>query len=81
MRSKVFLGPLVSLALSIGVVGLARANDESATKTESETIAVAGQSGTQTEATADDSLTWLGITLYGKIDVGVAYQTHGAPLN
>lgn len=26
-------------------------------------------------------LTWYGITLYGVIDVGYAYQTHGSPLN
>ena len=29
----------------------------------------------------DDSLTWHGITLYGAIDTGVAYQTHGTPLS
>jgi predicted porin len=29
----------------------------------------------------DDSLTWHGITLYGAIDMGLAYQTHGAPLS
>jgi predicted porin len=29
----------------------------------------------------DGSLTWHGITLYGGIDMGVAYQTHGAPLS
>ena len=29
--------------------------------------------------TGDDSLTWHGITLYGVIDVGVQYDTHGAP--
>jgi predicted porin len=28
---------------------------------------------------ADDSLTWHGITLYGVIDVGLQYDTHGAP--
>jgi predicted porin len=28
---------------------------------------------------ADDSLTWHGITLYGVIDIGVQYDTHGAP--
>ena len=27
----------------------------------------------------DDSLTWHGITLYGVIDLGVQYDTHGAP--
>ena len=30
---------------------------------------------------ADDSLTWKGITLYGTVDVGLQYQTHGAPAN
>lgn len=31
--------------------------------------------------TDDGSLTWHGITLYGAVDMGVAYQTHGAPLS
>ena len=26
-------------------------------------------------------LTWYGVTLYGIVDVGVSYQTHGSPLN
>src|SRR6201982_3918927 len=29
----------------------------------------------------DCQLTWYGITLYGAIDVGFTYQTHGAPLD
>ena len=29
----------------------------------------------------DGSLTWHGITLYGAIDTGLAYQTHGTPLS
>ena len=29
----------------------------------------------------DSDLSWNGITLYGTVDIGVAYQTHGAPLN
>src|SRR6266700_7407089 len=29
----------------------------------------------------DGSLTFHGITLYGALDIGVAYQTHGAPLS
>jgi predicted porin len=33
------------------------------------------------ESPAECPLTWNGITLYGAIDVGVAYQTHGAPFN
>jgi predicted porin len=31
--------------------------------------------------TGDDSLTWYGITLYGVIDIGLQYETHGAPLS
>jgi predicted porin len=31
--------------------------------------------------TNDDSLTWHGITLYGVIDLGLQYDTHGAPLS
>jgi predicted porin len=27
----------------------------------------------------DDSLTWRGITLYGVVDIGLQYDTHGAP--
>jgi predicted porin len=29
----------------------------------------------------DDSLTYKGITLYGVVDLGLQYQTHGAPIN
>jgi predicted porin len=34
-----------------------------------------------TPALADDSVTLNGITLYGTVDIGMAYQTHGAPLS
>src|SRR6202521_5929246 len=33
------------------------------------------------KAPVDDSLTWHGITLYGLVDMGVTYQSHGAPLS
>jgi predicted porin len=33
------------------------------------------------KAAADDSLTWHGVTLYGAVDMGLTYQTHGAPLS
>jgi len=32
-------------------------------------------------AYADDSLTMHGVTLYGTVDMGLVYQTHGAPLS
>jgi len=31
--------------------------------------------------TGDDSLTWHGVTLYGVIDIGFQYDTHGAPFS
>src|SRR3984893_11349094 len=33
------------------------------------------------KAPVDDSLMWHGITLYGLVDMGVTYQSHGAPLS
>jgi predicted porin len=30
---------------------------------------------------ADDSLTYHGVTLYGTVDLGLQYQTHGAPIS
>src|SRR5580692_2339093 len=32
-------------------------------------------------ATPSDSLTWNGVTLYGIVDVGLQYQTHGVPVS
>jgi predicted porin len=43
-------------------------------------LAAAGVAQAQNSPTAsDDSLTWKGITLYGAVDIGLQYQTHGAP--
>jgi predicted porin len=36
---------------------------------------------TSPSAPVDDTLTWHGITLYGIVDIGVQYDTHGAPFN
>ena len=41
-------------------------------------VAAVGAGGT---AAADDALTWRGVTVYGTIDVGVAWLSHGAPLS
>jgi predicted porin len=38
-------------------------------------------SATSPPAPADESLTWHGITLYGIVDVGLQYETHGAPFS
>jgi predicted porin len=48
-------------------------------------LALAGvahaQTGGPAPAAADDSLTWHGITLYGIVDIGLQYQTHGTPIS
>ena len=42
-------------------------------------LAVAGVAQAQSAPADDSSLTWKGITLYGIVDIGLQYQTHGAP--
>ena len=48
-------------------------------------LAAAGVAQAQTAAAPakapDSSLTWNGITLYGIVDVGLQYQTHGVPIS
>jgi predicted porin len=45
-------------------------------------LVVAGVAQAQTAAPKDDSsLTWNGITLYGIVDVGLQYITHGVPIS
>ena len=44
-------------------------------------IVAVGFLANNARAADDGSLTWNGITLYGTVDVGVAYQTHGTPLS
>src|SRR5258708_25638846 len=45
------------------------------------TGAAQAQSTAATAAPADDGLTFHGITLYGTVDLGLQYQTHGAPIS
>ena len=42
-------------------------------------VAHAQASQASAPAKSDGSLTWNGITLYGIVDIGVQYQTHGVP--
>lgn len=42
---------------------------------------VAAQTSAPAASSDDESLTWHGITLYGTVDLGLQYQTHGAPIN
>ena len=44
--------------------------------------AIAGMvNAARAENSADDSLTWFGVTLYGTVDVGYTYATRSVPLN
>src|SRR6202140_3080885 len=43
--------------------------------------AQAQSSGPPAPKAPDSSLTWNGITLYGIVDVGLQYQTHGVPIS
>jgi len=44
-------------------------------------LSAVGQQKSGPGITDDDSLTFHGITLYGVIDLGLQYETHGAPLS
>jgi predicted porin len=45
-------------------------------------LGIAGVAQAQTaSAPSDDKLTWHGITLYGTIDIGLQYESHGAPFS
>ncbi len=43
--------------------------------------AAAAQTKTGPAPGTDDLLTWHGITLYGVVDIGLQYETHGAPFS
>jgi len=58
-------------AASLGAAGLAHA----------EAVAAPASLSTPLAPAADQSLTWHGITLYGTVDIGVQYETHGAPFS
>jgi len=45
------------------------------------TIYTGAHAQTAAAPATDDSLTWHGITLYGTIDIGLQYETHGAPFS
>ncbi|HEX3895449.1 MAG TPA: porin [Rudaea sp.] len=67
-------------------IAIAKTRGESNVKKSALSTAVlaciAGASFVSAAHAADDqSLTWNGITLYGTYDIGVAYQSHGAPLS
>jgi predicted porin len=44
-------------------------------------LTASGAALAQTAGSSDESLTWHGITLYGIVDIGLQYDTHGAPIS
>src|SRR5450432_2051466 len=70
-RSLIFGAGLAGVVMSMGGAGVAGA--QTAAGTPPATIG--------TTAPVDDSLTWHGITLYGIVDIGLQYETHGAPFS
>lgn len=44
-------------------------------------VAHAQAGGSPAPAASDSALTWNGITLYGIVDIGLQYQTHGTPIS
>jgi predicted porin len=44
-------------------------------------VAFAQKTGPAASVADDDALTWHGITLYGIVDIGVQYDSHGAPFS
>jgi predicted porin len=71
------LGRAIKYALAVGVLAstacLAQAQTSPAPSTPSEKSA--------TSAIVDEGLSWHGITLYGIVDLGLQYDTHGAPFS
>ena len=66
--------PAIALSFSLGLAGAAGVAQAQAP----------GSSGTTGETptkAADTSLTWNGITLFGIVDIGLQYQTHGVPVS
>ena len=63
-----------SLIMSfLAVVGVAQAQTATAPAPATPVVV--------TKSDASTSLTWNGITLYGIVDIGLQYQTHGAPIS
>src|SRR4029077_9407379 len=81
-------GALLGAWLCVGAArGAWGANEAASTATPPSTWASTSASAPKTCTGAwdfistDCQLTWYGITLYGAIDAGFTYQTHGAPLD
>ena len=63
------------------MVKSARARAASARATRIAAACISAIGASNASAAEDGSLTWHGITFYGTYDIGIAHQTHGAPLS
>ncbi|MGH9641289.1 MAG: porin [Terriglobales bacterium] len=63
----------VFIVTALSAVGLARAQTDTRPASPAAVASAA--------APADDTLTWHGITLYGAVDIGLQYESHGAPFS
>ncbi len=80
-RNKILAAASVA-AFFVVVGGTVRADEVSDSKLGAQAVPAAVLASAPTmSGGGDDSLSYHGITLYGTIDVGYAYQTHGTPLN
>ncbi|MGA8146881.1 MAG: porin [Gallionellaceae bacterium] len=71
-----------SVAAFLVVSGAVHANDVSDAVAGAQPVSIAAPASVPTvTGGSDDSLTFHGVTLYGTIDAGYAYQTHGTPFN
>jgi len=61
---------------SLAAAGIAQAQTSATAQASAPPVVI-----TQGTAPKDTSLTWNGITLYGIVDIGLQYQTHGAPIS
>ncbi len=59
---------------SVAAMGVAQAQTASAPASSTSPVVI-------TKNDASTSLTWNGITLYGIVDIGLQYQTHGVPIS
>jgi predicted porin len=72
-RRTLFLGAGVGLAIGMTAAPWSVAVAQSASGSPPATIG--------TTAPVDETLTWHGVTLYGIVDIGLQYDTHGAPFS
>ena len=72
--------PIATGANAVPLTTLAAISPSNA-PTSAEVTPGSAAAGAKPSRSASDLLTWRGITLYGNVDIGVGYQTHGQDLS